>query len=368
MEGMALNELFGGIYSGRNVLVTGHTGFKGTWLAYWLTQMGAHVAGLALDPDTAPSHWSLLDLVAVHDHRVDLRDAAAVCAVLESERPDIVFHLAAQPLVRRSYRDPVGTFDINVMGLANLYEAIRRCPSVRVVVNATTDKVYADRMTENGYRETDQLGGHDPYSTSKACAELVSDSYRKSYFGNNDGRGFAVRLATARAGNVIGGGDWAEDRLVPDLVRAGISGKPLMLRNPQAIRPWQHVLEPLAGYLRLGQALFNGDAAEGAWNFGPDNDGELSVGALVNQLTDCWPSLRMEHDRTPQPHEAAVLRLNCDKAKHGLACHPAWNIATTIARTGDWYRTFHETGQLQTASDLNAYIDDARRSGLGWAA
>ena len=364
---MALNGLFGGIYSGRAVLVTGHTGFKGSWLMYWLTQLGAHVSGLALDPDTSPSHWNLLGLEDVHDQRVDLRDAAAVCAVLESERPEIVFHLAAQPLVRRSYRDPVGTFDANVLGLVNLYEAIRRCPSVRVIVNATTDKVYADRTTDNGYRETDQLGGHDPYSTSKACAELVSDSYRKSYFGNDDGRGFAVRLATARAGNVIGGGDWAEDRLVPDLVRAGISNSPLVLRNPKAIRPWQHVLEPLAGYLRLGQALFNGEVAEGAWNFGPDNDGELSVGALASRLMARWPSLRIEHDQTSQPHEAAILRLNCDKARHDLAWRPLWDIETTISRTVDWYRTFHETGKLLTSDDLIAYTNDARRSGLVWA-
>jgi CDP-glucose 4,6-dehydratase len=368
VEGMALNGLFGGIYSGRAVLVTGHTGFKGSWLTYWLTQLGARVFGLALDPDTSPSHWNLLDLDDVQDRRVDLRSAAAVRAVLESHRPEIVFHLAAQPLVRRSYRDPVGTFDANVMGLVNLYEAIRDCHSVRVIVNATTDKVYADRATENGYRETDQLGGHDPYSTSKACSELVSDCYRNSFFGRDDGRGFAVRLATARAGNVLGGGDWAEDRLVPDLVRAGISGTTLKLRNPHAVRPWQHVLEPLAGYLRLGQALFDGEMVGGAWNFGPNPDGELSVDAIVSRLADCWPSLRVEHDTSSQPHETPLLRLNCDKVKHELAWRPAWNIETSIVRVGDWYRTFHETGQLRTADDLAAYVDDARRSGLRWAA
>lgn len=362
---MALN-LFGDIYAGRRVLVTGHTGFKGSWLVLWLRELGAQVAGLALDPDTQPSHWSLLDLGdGVADHRVDLRDAPAVRGVFDVHRPEIVFHLAAQPLVRRSYRDPVGTFTTNVTGLVNLFEAVRACPSVRVLVNATTDKVYADHARPEGYRETDPLGGHDPYSSSKACAELVSDCYRKSYF---SAPGSTLRIATARAGNVIGGGDWADDRLVPDLVRAATSNRSLKIRNPSAIRPWQHVLEPLSGYLQLGQRLWGNADLAGAWNFGPGAAGEVSVQQLTTELGVHWPVLRVEHDQTAQPHEAAILRLNCNKARQQLAWRPVWDIDTMLARTANWYHVFHESGRVSSAGDLAAYIDNARRLHLEWAA
>lgn len=368
MESMALNRLFGGAYSGRRVLVTGHTGFKGSWLVAWLQAMGAQVAGLALDPDTSPSHWNALGLAGVDDHRIDLRDAAAVREVMASHRPDMVFHLAAQPLVRRSYREPVTTFDVNVMGLVNVLEAVRGCPSVRVLINATTDKVYADGAGNAGYRETDALGGHDPYSTSKACAELVSACYRKSFFCRDGGRGFEVRVATARAGNVIGGGDWAEDRLVPDLVRAGISNEALKIRHPRATRPWQHVLEPLSGYLNLGQALLDSDHFAGAWNFGPGSDGELAVQELAARFTTCWPTLRIEVDEEDHPHEAVILRLNCEKALQQLAWAPAWDIGTAVERTGAWYRAFRESGQVHTSRDIADYVADARRKGVPWAA
>ncbi|WP_200949136.1 CDP-glucose 4,6-dehydratase [Frateuria sp. Soil773] len=364
---MALN-LFGNIYAGRRVLVTGHTGFKGSWLALWLRSMNARVAGLALAPNTLPSHWTSLELEGIADHRVDLRDAEAVRRVFDAHRPEIVFHLAAQPLVRHSYRDPAGTFDTNVMGLVNLFEAARNCSSVRVLVNATTDKVYADRTSPNGYRETDALGGHDPYSSSKACAELVTDCYRKSFFAVGDNHGSPVRIATARAGNVIGGGDWADDRLVPDLVRAATSGKSLMIRNPAAVRPWQHVLEPLSGYLRLGQMLWDNADLAGPWNFGPGASGEISVHSLTTQLSAHWPVLHVEHDQTPHPHEAAILRLNCDKARRQLAWQPVWGIDATLARTAAWYRCFYESGQVDSTADLVAYVDAARRLGLEWAA
>lgn len=364
VEGVAL-KLFGGIYANRRVLVTGHTGFKGSWLVLWLRELGAHVSGLALDPDTQPSHWSLLRFDDTPDHRVDLRDAHAVKKIFEEHRPEIVFHLAAQPLVRRSYRDPVDTFATNVTGLVNLFEAARGCPSLRVLVNATTDKVYAEHDITAGYRETDPLGGHDPYSTSKACAELVSDCYRKSFFNTADA---SARIATARAGNVIGGGDWAEDRLVPDIVKAVASKQPLMLRNPAAVRPWQHVLEPLSGYLRLGQRLWDDAGFAGAWNFGPGAAGEISVQALATQLGVHWPALRVERDANAHPHEAAILRLNCDKATRQLAWRPVWSIGTALARTADWYRAFRENGIVGSAGDLAAYVDDARRLELEWAA
>ncbi len=361
---MVLN-LFGGVYAGRRVLVTGHTGFKGSWLTLWLRQLGATVAGLALDPDTVPSHSALLGFDYVADYRVDLRDATAVRHVLDTQQPEIVFHLAAQPLVRRSYRAPADTFASNVTGLINLLDAIRDCSSVRVLINATTDKVYAEHDALGGYIETDPLGGHDPYSASKACAELVTDSYRKSFFSTPDA---STRIASARAGNVIGGGDWAEDRLVPDIVRAANAGHALLIRNPSAVRPWQHVLEPLSGYLRLAQMLWDDRRFVGAWNFGPRAEGEISVGTLAAQLSASWPALRIEHDASVHPHEAAILRLNCDKACTQLAWRPVWNIATTLARTAGWYRQFHASGKLQSADDLAAYIDDARRLELAWAA
>jgi CDP-glucose 4,6-dehydratase len=367
VEALGLKRLFGDTYSGRRILVTGHTGFKGSWLVLWLRAMGAQVSGLALDPGTDPAHWNLLGHDGVADHRVDLRNAAAVGRVLQECQPEIVFHLAAQPLVRASYREPVATFDTNVMGLVNLLEAVRACASVRVLVNATTDKVYAEHDGASGYRETDPLGGHDPYSSSKACAELVSDCYRKSFFMQDDGRGFTLRLATARAGNVFGGGDWAEDRLVPDLIRAGTSGRPLQIRNPAATRPWQHVLEPLSGYLLIGQQLLGSEQFAQAWNFGPGRDGELTVGEVAARLGEDWPALRIEHDGRSHPREAGVLRLDCEKAKRQLGWRPVWNIDTALARTGAWYRAFHEAGKVLSEDDLAAYVDAARRGGLAWA-
>jgi CDP-glucose 4,6-dehydratase len=367
LEDLGLNRLFGGAYAGRRVLVTGHTGFKGSWLALWLQALGAEVGGLALDPATVPAHWDLLGLQLAHDARIDLRDARGVNAAVAAFQPEVVFHLAAQALVRRSYREPVATFDSNVGGLVHLLEAVRGCASVRAVVNATTDKVYEARATPTGYREEDLLGGHDPYSTSKACAELVSACYRRSYFGRDDGRGHLVQIATARAGNVIGGGDWGEDRLIPDLVRAAASGQVLHLRNPQATRPWQHVLEPLSGYLRIGQALLAGDAVGDAWNLGPSVDSTLAVGDVVSRLHRAWPQLRVEHDRGPHPHEAGELRLDCSKVARELGWRPVWDVDVALQHTAQWYQAF-AGGFVRSPDDLVTYAADARRSGMEWAA
>ena len=363
MESLALNDLFGNVYADRQVLVTGHTGFKGSWLCLWLTALGARVTGLALAPDTEPAHWKLLGLHNVRDLQVDLRDAPAVRQTLELTEPEIIFHLAAQPLVRRSYREPVSTFDTNVLGLVNLLEAVRATPSARALVSATTDKVYLEQATVAGYREDHPLGGHDPYSTSKACAELVTECYRKSFF-NNSG----PRVATARAGNVIGGGDWSQDRLVPDLVRAASSGSTLQIRNPEAIRPWQHVLEPLSGYLRLGQQLLAGKPVEGPWNFGPAADATLPVQALVALMQSHWPQLRSEHQQGPHPHEAGILRLDASKAAQQLGWHPVWNAQTTLQSTIQWYRDYYERGRLCSRENLQTYIEAARAAGLEWAA
>ena len=363
MEGLALNNLFGGVYAGRRVLVTGHTGFKGSWLCLWLSALGARVTGLALAPDTDPAHWSLLGLNSVCDLRVDLRDGQAVRRALDQVQPEIIFHLAAQPLVRRSYREPLATFDTNVIGLVHLLEAVRTVSSVRALVNVTTDKVYLEQPVDTGYREGHPLGGHDPYSTSKACAELVTECYRKSFFTDS-----GPRVATARAGNVIGGGDWSEDRLVPDLVRAASTGETLKIRNPDAIRPWQHVLEPLSGYLRLGQGLLAGDTIEGPWNFGPAADATLPVQALVTQMQAEWPGLRAEYHPGPHPHEAKTLRLDCSKAVEVLAWQAVWNAGETLRYTIEWYRAYYERGQIRSGGDLQDYVAAARAAGLDWAA
>lgn len=355
--------MFDEIFQGRRVLVTGHTGFKGSWLTLWLRRLGARVDGLALAPDTDPAHWNLLRHDDVLDHRVDLRDAGAVRDAVIAANPDIVFHLAAQPLVRRSYRDPVATFATNVMGLTHLFEAIRVTPSVRVVINATTDKVYAEHDRPSGYRESDPLGGHDPYSTSKACAELVTDSYRKSFF--NEG----PSIATARAGNVIGGGDWAEDRLVPDIVRACLSGEPLRVRNPAAIRPWQHVLEPLSGYLRLASRLWSDSSIGGhAWNFGPGSDADLPVEALIARVHEAWPGFRVESAQGPHPHEASILRLDSSRARDELGWKPVWHAGLAVERTVAWYRAYFENGHVISNEDLDAFEADAKRLGHSWAA
>ena len=374
MEGVDLSpnqaahfaQLFGGCYSGRRVLVTGHTGFKGSWLAMWLEALGAKVFGLALPCEDGPNHSRLLGLGHAQA-LIDLRDATAVRAALRSFAPQVVIHLAAQPLVRRGYAQPVQTFDINVMGLVNLLEAVRATPSVRAVVNATTDKCY--RNSGSALRENDPLGGHDPYSASKACAELVSASYRSSFLSQDDGRGHAVGLATARAGNVIGGGDWGEDRLIPDLVRSAVAGQRTPIRHPQATRPWQHVLEPLAGYLQLGQRLLTDPAgASEAWNFGPGAQGEISVAEVAAQLRACWSAIDIEADANPHPHEAALLHLDCRKANEQLAWRPVWQASTMLKRTAHWYRRHHEAGEVHSARDLQCYVADARQLGLAWAA
>ncbi len=354
---------FSNIYHGKCVLVTGHTGFKGSWLTLWLTELGARVVGLALDPETNPSHWELLEL-SIDDRRADIRDAVAMTRLIAETQPEIVFHLAAQPLVRRSYCEPLTTWATNVMGTANLLEACRHTPSVRAIVVITSDKCYENREWTWGYREIDPLGGHDPYSASKAGAELVAASYRASFFNEDT----TVLLATARAGNVIGGGDWSEDRLIPDLIRAVTKREHLQIRSPQATRPWQHVLESLSGYLVLGQQLLAGNRAFAeAWNFGPEPEGNRTVAEVLGKLSGHWPALRWQITKNPQLHEATLLYLDSSKARSRLKWQPVWNFDTALAKTVEWYRTWMETGQIISGAQLAEYIATAVERGLPWA-
>ena len=352
------------VYRGKRVLVTGHTGFKGSWLCLWLNQLGAEVVGISLAPETQPNHWNLLDLEStVQHHALDIRHAAEVASTLKAIRPEVVFHLAAQPLVRRSYRDPLDTWSTNVMGTANVLEACRQTSAVRAIVVVTTDKCYENQERSLGYREGDRLGGHDPYSASKAGSELVAASYRSAFF-HNDG---APLLATARAGNVIGGGDWSEDRLVPDLVRAIVARQSLEIRSPHATRPWQHVLESLSGYLFLGQKLIEGDKNfDGAWNFGPVHNGNCTVAEVLHTLKTNWPEMRWHQTHSPQPHEANLLFLDITKARSQLGWSHVWDLDTTLGKTADWYRTFLESNTTISAKQLSQYVEAAKNAQAGW--
>jgi CDP-glucose 4,6-dehydratase len=324
-------------WRGRRVFLTGHTGFKGGWLSLWLAQQGAKVSGFSLAPAAAPNFFETARVgeVLVTHETGDIRDAGLLARAMARAEPEIVFHLAAQSLVRPSYAAPVETYATNVMGTVHLLEAARGIPGIAAIVNVTSDKCYENRETAHRYAEDDAMGGYDPYSSSKGAAELVSAAYRRSYFSEP-----GPALASARAGNVIGGGDWAEDRLVPDFFRALDEGKPLVIRSPHAVRPWQHVLEPLSGYLRLAEMLAeDGGAYAGGWNFGPDAASEQTVGFVADELARRMGGT-VEIAQTPQPHEAGLLRLNSAKARTKLGWTPRWTLETALARTADWHRAW----------------------------
>jgi CDP-glucose 4,6-dehydratase len=328
------------IYEKRRVLVTGHTGFKGAWLSTWLAELGAEVSGLAQPPEGEPNLFAALDLAdrMASSSVVDIRDKEAVVAEIDRLKPEIVFHLAAQALVRRSYADPIETFATNVLGTANVLEACRLQDSVKAVVCVTTDKVYQNHEWVWPYRENDRLGGKDPYSASKACAEIVASVYQGAL-----NREDPVRIATARGGNVVGGGDWSADRIVPDIVRALTTGSPIVLRNPGAVRPWQHVLELCEGYLELGARLLAGEReVEGAWNFGPFPTDQTRVDGVVSKFLETWGAPGHQVDLQPSPlHEARLLRLDVSKAMSGLDWRPRLSIDDTIALTAEWYRSYY---------------------------
>jgi CDP-glucose 4,6-dehydratase len=355
-----MEELVKNAWRGRRVFLTGHTGFKGGWLALWLGQMGAQVRGYALDPATEPNLFATAHVSNfVEDIRGDLRDRDALDLAIREFQPEIVFHLAAQSLVRRSYLDPLGTYTTNVLGTVNVLESIRNIPSIRAAVVVTTDKCYLNREWHWGYRESDPLGGYDPYSSSKACVEILSASYRSSFFPPERFATHGVALATARAGNVIGGGDWSEDRLLPDLIRGFISGEPVLIRRPHAIRPWQHVLEPLAGYLALGERLLERDIKfADAWNFGPWEDDASSVGQIASEMARQWgKGASWITDESENVHEAAYLKLDSSKSRAELHWLPRLKLRSALEWLVNWYQAWHDGADMHafTLSQIADY-------------
>jgi len=349
-------------WGGRRVFLTGHTGFKGSWLALWLTRLGARVRGYSLDPWTQPNIFTEASVGRlVEDIRGDVLDLARLRASMAEFAPEVVFHLAAQPLVRRSYRDPLGTYAVNVMGTAHLLETVRQTPGVKAVVCITTDKCYENKEWVWPYRETDALGGYDPYSSSKACAELVTAAYRSSYFPVNSLHEHHVGVATARAGNVIGGGDWSEDRLIPDLVRGFVSGDPVRIRRPLSIRPWQHVLEPIHGYILLAERLLKSEMAfANAFNFGPDDQDTWTVEQIATKLVSLWGNgANWIRDSDPGAHEAGYLKLDSSKAHTELKWRPKLSIECALEWTAAWYRSYTDNVDMQafTLDQIARYED-----------
>jgi CDP-glucose 4,6-dehydratase len=346
------------IYKGKRIFLTGNTGFKGSWMSFWLQSLGAEVVGYSLPPNTDPNHFSLLNL-NYKTYFEDVRDLESLTKAINQSRPDIVFHLAAQPLVRYSYLNPIETYITNVMGTVNVMEASRHCESVRAIVIITTDKCYENIEQEKGYVESDKMGGHDPYSSSKGCAELAVSSYRNSFFNINDYlQKHHILLASARAGNVIGGGDWSIDRLVPDIIKSAIKSEKTSIRYPKATRPWQQVLDPIMGYLMLGERLLHGkkDFAEG-WNFGPEENEVLSVGEVLEIAKNIWDRIDYEVDTENKHfHEAGLLSLNINKAKSKLGWQPKWKNEISIKHTIEWYKEFYHSKKILTEEQLNQFV------------
>jgi CDP-glucose 4,6-dehydratase len=379
--------MFSNIYNSKKVLITGHTGFKGSWLAIWLKELGADIIGYALEPPSKPNNFEATRLqekiTYIHG---DIRNLDRLLETFKKYQPEFVFHLAAQPIVRLSYEEPKLTFDTNVGGTINIFEAVRKTPSVKVLVNITSDKCYENKEWNWGYRENDPLGGHDPYSASKGCAELVFSAYLKSFFsqknfGDTTTNSSPLTLhvsfigaASARAGNVIGGGDWGADRLVPDCIRAISCGQKIGIRSPHAVRPWQHVLEPLSGYLLLGAALWQDPQKHsGAWNFGPDDSSHLTVAAMADRLIKYWGSGTWEDIFNPTKalHEAKLLKLNCDKAHTILNWHSVLTIDECLQMTAEWYKIFyagssHEATYKFCTQQIAEYVERARKRNLIW--
>lgn len=354
--------MFSGIYQGKRVFITGDSGFKGSWLALWLQKLGAELFGLSLNKPSEPSHAILLNL----DYQkkvADIRDLSSIKLILSEFQPEIVFHLAAESLVRKSYSDPVGTFNTNVMGTVNVLEAIRSCSSVKAVVVVTSDKCYENRETGKPFVESDPLGGFDPYSVSKGAAEIVASCFYNSFL-----KKCSVLLATVRAGNVIGGGDWGEDRLVPDIMKAAAKKENVDIRSPEAVRPWQYVLEPLSGYLLVGQKLLQEEfEMASSWNFGPARDDHLTVKNVCRQVQQTWPAARFYYATTSgKYHEAQTLHLDCSKAHQTLQWRPLWNCRESITKATEWYKTYYSNKTTLSEQHLREYLLCAKKQNVSW--
>jgi len=353
--------MFNNIYFKKKVFVTGHTGFKGSWLSLWLKHLGAEVCGYSLDIPTQPNHYKLLK-INIKSIIADILDKKKLAKTFSEFQPEIIFHLAAQPLVRRSYLEPVNTFMTNIMGTVNILESCRHCDSVQAVINITSDKCYENKEWVWGYRENDPMGGYDPYSTSKACSELVTAAYRNSFYDNK------TLVATARSGNVIGGGDWSEDRLIPDIVKARSTNKHVEIRNPQATRPWQHVLEALSGYLLLGQKLLEKkEAFAESWNFGPADTDNLSVKFILDSLKKHLDIKVKFRKINSDQHEANFLKLDCSKAHSKLNWEPVWSNEDMIFHTALWYKQYYENRSVPSTRQLKDYISKAKEKNIDWA-
>jgi len=363
MEIMEINNLFGGKYKNRRVLVTGHTGFKGSWMSYWLNQMGAKVFGISLEPLTQPNHYDLLKF-DINSYIQDINDFQETEKLIKKINPEVIFHLAAQPLVRLSYKETINTFTTNIIGTANILEAARQLSDLKAIVVITSDKCYDNKEWVWGYRENEAMGGKDPYSASKGCAEIVTSAYRNSFFSQSG----SALVASARAGNVIGGGDWAKDRILTDIVTSASKSESVYLRYPNATRPWQYVLEPLSGYLTLGWQLLEGKQSfSEAWNFGPTNESNVTVMDLVIEATKHWDKIKFDFDKGAHPHEAGFLMLDSSKATKLLQWSPVWDFELTVKHTVNWYKSYYESGNILTEEILQAYIADAKTKSIPWS-
>ena len=361
-------KLFGNIYQGKKVVVTGHTGFKGSWLVFWLQKLGAIVYGISDKIYTNPSHIELLQL-NIDESFIDIINYKELSNKLQEIQPDIIFHLAAQALVRYSYQEPIETFTTNIIGTANIFDICRSLASIKGIINVTSDKCYENFENDWAYNESDRMGGYDPYSASKGAAELIVSSYRRSFFNiDSFGNSHHFILASGRAGNVIGGGDWSKDRLIPDLIKNSIANKTTEIRNPSATRPWQHVLEPLSGYLLLGQKVLEGDiSVSDGWNFGPKKSEVLTVQKVLEESSLVWENLKFHFPKLEnQPHEAHFLRLDCSKANINLNWYPVWDMNQSIKKTINWYKDFYTINKINTEDDLNTYVKDAIEKQIIW--
>jgi CDP-glucose 4,6-dehydratase len=359
------NKMFKGIYYNKRIFITGHTGFKGSWLLYWLRKLNSTVCGFSDTVPTSPAHYELIEKENFIDLRGDINNYENLKRELINFNPELIFHLAAQPLVRLSYQQPVETFMTNVMGTVHILDIAKDLPNLKGIVVITSDKCYENFEDNRAYTEDDRYGGHDPYSASKGAAEVAIQSFRKSFYKTSNPEKI---LSSVRAGNVIGGGDWSDDRLIPDLVKNAASYKTTIIRNPDAERPWQHVLEPLSGYLLIGQKILEGDLQmSDNWNFGPLNNDSLSVRSVYEISKKIWPDIYAEFpEQKNKLHEAKFLRLNSDKAKTLLKWHPVWSMEKAIEKTIKWYKEFYNNNKINTAKDLEEYIYDAQNLSLIW--